>query len=156
MDVCVQVCVIIFCIQFSHSIVAIHCCNVCMLFIDACMPERCIGHAAGTKVSISMHMAIGTYRWMDVCVIMFCQQLLQTMFARLASHRSPRCEICFVSAKFAIIVCARFVQSTFATPFCIQLLQLILAIIFCNRFCNHFLQSSMLAISFKHQLLQSM
>ena len=30
--------------------------------IDACVPERCIGHAAGTKVSLCVRTDIGTCR----------------------------------------------------------------------------------------------
>ena len=30
--------------------------------IDACMPERCVGHAAGTNIRICVHTDIGAFR----------------------------------------------------------------------------------------------
>ena len=50
-----------------------------MLFIDACMPERCIGHAAETKESISMRTA---KVHIDGCMFAgMCHHFLHSIFA---------------------------------------------------------------------------
>ena len=82
-----------------------------------------------------MQMAIGTYRWRYFCVIIFCNQLLQSMFARRASRRAPRGEIFFCFIK----VCNHCLQSIFAIKFCNHFLQSICAINFCNQFLQNLL-----------------